>query len=485
MTFKVPIEHLILPNVEKIPKISNMSSQNRNIHQFLIDSSNFTTVRILLDWTKISNDYQILPLIIMTFFKAFTEVNGTSMNSDQINKFFEKSSVHFWSSLGISLDCSSRYKGNLFPSVFELGFVCDKDDILNILDVFESLLARSEISIETLEYIVKMMKSQISSQKRSGQHLLQDLVSSKLFPDSIYDKFSLFSCSKFLNSESFSMSTTHQKITKFISDLWKNRNDLTSISITSPIKFDYSFIDQITSHLHLDTVNCAPTQLSVEPTFQDNVTLLSSPSISSSFASIVSSGPSSFLFPNKEALLLAIEFLVQIEGPLYSPIRGNGLAYHFDLTCDCETGTIKFDVIDSVDVTRVFDVFADVIRSIISDGRLDDVLFKSAVSSLVYSLTESHGTAFNSAFKSTFYSIKGIPVDYCHEFIHSVVAVQPDDVLRAINQWILPVIEGSRFVVCPASAEKKYLEFFANKKMIVETVNVVDLLGSDSDSDSD
>jgi Zn-dependent M16 (insulinase) family peptidase len=117
------------------------------------------------------------------------------------------------------------------------------------------------------------------------------------------------------------------------------------------------------------------------------------PTIDSSFCISSAKGPTSLTDPILPALLVACSFLEAVEGPLWTAVRGKGLAYGSGFKRDPDGGFVQFSVYRSPDAFRAFGAAKDVVQSYI-DGtsKFEQYALEGAISGIVVGFADEQST---------------------------------------------------------------------------------------------
>ncbi|KAH7306100.1 zinc metalloprotease-like protein [Rhexocercosporidium sp. MPI-PUGE-AT-0058] len=115
--------------------------------------------------------------------------------------------------------------------------------------------------------------------------------------------------------------------------------------------------------------------------------------IDSSFCISTATGPTDPEDPILPALMVAVSFLEAVEGPLWTAIRGKGLAYGSWFKRDPDGGFIQFSVYRSPDAYRAFVAGKAILESYI-DGtaKFEQAALEGAISGIVTNLADEQTT---------------------------------------------------------------------------------------------
>lgn len=136
--------------------------------------------------------------------------------------------------------------------------------------------------------------------------------------------------------------------------------------------------------------------------------------IDSSFLLSSSKGPTSYTDPILPALMVAISFLEAVEGPLWTAVRGTGLAYGTSFRRDPDRGFVQFSVYRSPDAYRAFDAAKTVLETFISGTReIEEYELEGAISGIIVAFADEQTTMAEAAqFQFVNSVIRGVGPEY-------------------------------------------------------------------------
>ncbi|KIO08194.1 hypothetical protein M404DRAFT_134459 [Pisolithus tinctorius Marx 270] len=221
-------------------------------------------------------------------------------------------------------------------------------------------------------------------------------------------------------------------------------------------------------------------------------TVVSLPTIESSFVSHTARGIQGFDHPEFPALRVALEVLNATESYLWRSIRGSGLAYGAYVTADREAGLLSFMLYRSSDSIAAFKEARKVLTGLI-DGtvELEETTLDAAKSSIVYGVARNvatPGTAATNSFLDQ--AIKGVPQGYNLKLLEQYQAVTKSDVLASLKKHVLPIFSSSSSTVVVVTTPSKVDQIAGNLeefgfKPEKRTLEVVLEDGTDDDSSSE
>ncbi|KAK5076026.1 hypothetical protein LTS08_002535 [Lithohypha guttulata] len=163
--------------------------------------------------------------------------------------------------------------------------------------------------------------------------------------------------------------------------------------------------------------------------------------IDSSYAYAVARGPTSYDDPKLPALMVAMAYLNAVEGPLWTAVRGTGLAYGTSMSYDIHSGFINIDVYRSPDAYKAFLAARDVIGAHI-DGTtpFDSLMLEGAISSIVVGFANEQGTLASAAVASFVRQVmRGLPEDYMQIMLKKVRDIDVEAIKQSLKDVVFDV----------------------------------------------
>ncbi|KUJ07759.1 zinc metalloprotease-like protein [Mollisia scopiformis] len=163
------------------------------------------------------------------------------------------------------------------------------------------------------------------------------------------------------------------------------------------------------------------------------------PTIDSSFCISSTKGPTSPTDPVVPALMVAISFLEAVEGPLWTAIRGKGLAYGANFKRDPDGGFIQFSVYRSPDAYRAFAAGKAILQSYI-DGtsKFETPALEGAISGIVAAFADEQTTmAAAGQFHFINSVVREVDDDYSSKLLTAVRNVTVDEIKTVMNDILM------------------------------------------------
>ncbi|KAK3859607.1 hypothetical protein Pcinc_034292 [Petrolisthes cinctipes] len=177
------------------------------------------------------------------------------------------------------------------------------------------------------------------------------------------------------------------------------------------------------------------------------------------------------------AILTAIQYLTQLEGPMWREIRGQGLAYSYSISLNPTQGLLILKLARASQLTGAYREALNILNSHINGTTAwDDTLLESARSSLIFEIIEREAVIADVVQQSLLSFFRRVPHSYNKDLIERVAKVTLEDVKRVALKYFTPLVEPSSsktVIVChPSSVQEtvQELEKFGHKLSVIDSL---------------
>ncbi|KAL8658121.1 MAG: hypothetical protein Q9226_001240 [Calogaya cf. arnoldii] len=189
------------------------------------------------------------------------------------------------------------------------------------------------------------------------------------------------------------------------------------------------------------------------------------PTIDSSFALSVASGPSSLQDGRVPALMVALSYLDAVEGPMWAAVRGTGLAYGTSFSRHTESGQVSYSVYRSPNAFKAFQTGKCVVEDFVSGkAELDKLALEGAISSIVLGFANGQATMAAAAQMSFVRQVmRELPDDWNERMLEKVREVKVEEIRAAMKDMVLPVLTAGTanlIVTCAPAMEEELVKGF-------------------------
>ena len=188
------------------------------------------------------------------------------------------------------------------------------------------------------------------------------------------------------------------------------------------------------------------------------------------------------------ALLLVIQYLTQLEGPMWRQIRGAGLAYGYGINLSTGKGQLYFTLYKSTHPVKAYEEGKRIIMSHVSgEEAWDPLQVEAAKSSLIFELIEKEKSIGDVVTQSLISFFRGVDRDYNRRLLELVNQVTIEDMNRVGREYLAQLFHDNTrtAVVCNPSKVQEYSQLFTTGGLTFQTLTSVDqiaTLGSKSGS---
>lgn len=174
------------------------------------------------------------------------------------------------------------------------------------------------------------------------------------------------------------------------------------------------------------------------------------------------------------AILTAIQYLTQLEGPMWREIRGKGLAYSYSMTLQPSEGSLILKLARAAQLTRAYEEALNILNSHINGSTSWDInLLESARSSLIYEIIDREAVVSDVVQQSLLAYYRRVPHTYNKDLIDRISSVTLEDVKRVALKYFTPLVQpqtSRTVIVCHPSkvreTEEELRKFGHNLQVI-------------------
>jgi Zn-dependent M16 (insulinase) family peptidase len=184
----------------------------------------------------------------------------------------------------------------------------------------------------------------------------------------------------------------------------------------------------------------------------------------------------SFSDPDLPALLVILQYLTQLEGPMWRQIRGMGLSYHYNISLQVSEGLMYFVLFKSTHVLAAYKEAQNIVEKHINgEEKWDEALLESSRSSLIFELIERVRSVSGVVVESMLNYFRGVDKDYSQNFLKQVAAVTVEDLQRVAPIHLKPLFDVSKSrcaVCCHPSKVQEVVQGFKELNRDLTLVNL-------------
>lgn len=468
------------------------------IHFEHIDT-NFVHVNLVLCTHDIPKELRpLLSIYTMNFFDTPVVQNGSRVEFEEIVTQLEKDTVSFSIDSGgnVGNDELLRIRLRVTPEKYSTAIQWIEDLLFDsIFDVVRLKATLAKIMADIPEE--KRSGSQMASSVRSMLHLSHS--SSSRAQNTLVKALYLRKMSALLDTDPDALIS---KMESLRACLIRANNfrvfiiaDLASGTLQHPVsawsKLTRRFGTSKPSLIPLDSTKQCLSAAGQNPGTLAYIVPMST--VDSSFADLTTRCIDSYSDPLLPALTVALAYLDAVEGPIWTAVRGTGLAYGAGFTRDIDLGMLKYKIYRSPNAHKAYIQSKRTVQAL-ADGTtpLDDFAMEGAVSSVVVSFVDEQPTMAAAATIGFVNQIvRGIDKSWAAEFMKKVRNVSKEDVRSVLQDLVMPVFDtksADLIVTCASIMQGELVQGFAEdgwKPEVRRLTHFQDGYGLDAGGDGD
>jgi len=431
--------------------------------QFDQIGSNFVYLFTVLNTSEIPQNLKLyLPLFLeMTLESPVLEGDREIPYEEVVAKLSEDC---LESSFGLGIG-GHRFLPGGFAQSAVLFLQAEPDKYEAAVSWMRKLLFQTKLNSERAKVLATKMENSVSELKRKGSKVVSIMMNSALFSEkSNHQASNMIRQQKFLKTLLKRIECSPNEV---INELEQVRFHLTKpANMFVHMATDLSILkDPMTpwltflpSHIPKKVVKPVPSPEHTLALPPPSHLLAGLGSCESAFLSRTTPSITDPRSPDLPALMLAIQYLTQLEGPMWRQIRGAGLAYGYFMFPSTNKGQLFLTLFKATHPVKAFEEAKRIVMSHVEGKEgWDMTLLESAKSSLIFELIDKEKSLGEVAQESLLSSFKGVDREHNRKFLEMVDQVTVEDLVRVGPKYMAPLFsDNSRTtVVCgPAKVQE-------------------------------
>ncbi|XP_073242896.1 uncharacterized protein C05D11.1-like [Porites lutea] len=351
------------------------------------------------------------------------------------------------------------------------------------------LLYKTQFTKERLEIVGKKMMNDVARMKRDGRTVTKVLIrdiaftrESNMFSANMVRQYS------FLNKV---MTELEADPTQVIERVEKLRSLLTQPSnLRVHVAADVNRLPDNPNMLwktKLLADASVPIPTSISPVRKSSAFLAKNPvhgkiagigSVESSFLFQVTRCFDSFDHPDLGPLMVFLECLTTLEGPIWRQVRGLGLSYGYAMRVNLEWGLLYLVLTKSTHPVKAYKKTQEIVDGYLSGAMSFDAgELESAISSVIFEIIEREKSVSSAASESLLSQFRGVAPDYNRSLLAKVSQVTLADLIRVGRTYVAPLFDptqSSVAICCHPSKVEEIKEEFKSMNKLLSVVTSLD-----------
>lgn len=456
--------------------------------------SNFVLMAAILDTSKVPPEkLPYLTLLLDLIFESPINRDGTVVPYEEVVKDLAADTLSRDASVGLVLRGGSKFSCGSFCNNVAVVLKVEMPKYKKGVQWLKEALYKSQFVGQRVKVKANKLVNSIGDLKRSGPKLLNLMFNNIIFKnDTNKNQQGILKQEKFLNALLERLVTEEEEVLKELEEVRQAIVAPERVTIHMATNLERLAVHMDPLEPWADFVEDRKTNVGKEK-FLNVVPDSSMQSYENlgeytGFLSGVGSVESAYLVQatrsitehrdwDLPALLTAIQYLTQLEGPMWKEIRGRGLAYSANLYLNPAQGLLILKLLRAAQLTRAYEEALGIIKSHINGTTSwEDTLLESARSSLIFEVIEREAVVSDVAQQSLLSYFRKVPQTYTKELIDRISKVTLEDVKRVALKYFTPLVQPDTtrtVIVChPSNVEETVtdLEKFGHKLKVVESL---------------
>ncbi|XP_076165963.1 uncharacterized protein C05D11.1 isoform X2 [Ptiloglossa arizonensis] len=366
-------------------------------------NTNFVYMFVIMNTSSIEREHRsYIPLLLEVIMECPIKRNGQLIPYEEVVAELEADTVSADTRLGTDerFSCGSCGYSTLLMLYLEI------EKYEKGVQWIKELLYETELTLDRLKIIAAKMINDIAQVKRKGNKIVNDLMKGLMYKkDSNQFTSGVLQQQKFLTNLVDRLNDEKEQ-KKVLSEIEAVRKALTMpkhITLYMATNVDKLIAQVQNVHRPWDTLfsefdisnktklevirDSAFINLPAEIPIQGFVTGLGC--IESSYLSQNCRCINDYQNPDLAPLLVCLQYLTQLEGPMWRLIRGQGLSYGYDMYPNLNEGLLYLVFYRSTNILAAYKEAKSIVNIFISDNKWEELLFESAKSSLIFEIIKT------------------------------------------------------------------------------------------------
>ncbi|ESO83908.1 hypothetical protein LOTGIDRAFT_222342 [Lottia gigantea] len=436
--------------------------------------TNFVEMTALIDSSGVPQEYKLyLPLFSEALMEIPIKRNGVLISHEDVISQLESDTLSAESSWGFQ---GSTFSCGSFPQLLNITLKVEIDKYEAGVKWLQDFLYNTVFTEDRLKIVAKRLVNSIASYKRKGNAVARMILNDLLFQKECnHHIVSAVRQETFLTSIGKLLESNPKKVVEDVENLRK--------ILTNPMNLRVHVaadVKNLTKDLSLPwrqflpVYGAGPTETGMmKKTYEyilpytevkEKSILAGIGSIESAYLYIAVPCINDFNHPDLPSIQVLIQYLTQLEGPMWKQIRGLGLSYSYTMYLSPESGLLCFYLGRSTHIVNAYKEGRDIVLGYINgDIKYNTVELEAARSSLIFEIIELEKNVSDVSHQSLLSYLKQIDHDYNKKLLEKVSKVTIED-LKRVGPIYFPQlfdVNKIRCVVCvnPSKIEEINKDF--------------------------
>ncbi|CAK9798548.1 Uncharacterized protein C05D11.1 [Anthophora plagiata] len=442
-------------------------------------NTNFVYMFVIMNTSNIEKKYKpYIPLLLETIMECPIKRGDKLIPHEEIITELEADTISNDTRLGV--DNPSRFSCGSYSYSALLNLHLEIEKYEKGVQWIKELLYETQLTPDRLKITAAKMVNDVAQVKRIGHKVVKDLMYDLMYKnDSNRYNSSMLRQQKFLNNVLDRLNNeVGQK--EVLSEIESIRKILTTPK--NMVLYMATNLDKLTAQVsnvyspwdtYFPNFN-ATDKMKLEATPDSK--LIKSPDeiafhgcvtglgcIESSYLRQSCQSINNYQSPDLAPLLVCLEYLIQLEGPMWRLIRGQGLSYGYDIYLNPNEGLLYLTFYKSTNIVAAYKEAKSIVEAHILENKWEKLLFASAKSCLIFKIIKKEQSVGDLVLQSLLSYFKNVPHDYTQQMVQRVSEVTIEDMGRIASQYLKPLFDPKECrttIVCHSSKVPEITDAF-------------------------
>ncbi|XP_011314165.1 uncharacterized protein C05D11.1 [Fopius arisanus] len=446
-------------------------------------NTNFVYLFVVMNTAGlVQESRRYLPLILEAIGECPIERNGTLIPYEDVVAEIEADTIAVDSRMGF--EGVSKFSCGAYSHSVNLMLQIEMSKYAKGIQWIRELLYDTKFNPERLRIIASKMLNEITICKKKGHKICGDLMRGLMFnKESNHFNASLMRQQMFLTKIVEKLGSDGQAVVAEIEKIVKSLTDGGNVLIYIATNVDKlkNYVKDLYSPWNvLQVKEAEKKKLQILPDWKlinskEEIKLqgcvLGLGCVDSAFLSQTCACINDFEHPDLAPLLVCLQYLTQLEGPMWKQVRGQGLAYSFNICARPNEGLMYLTFYASANIVGAYKETKAIIESHILNDLWERTLYDSAKSSLIFEIVEREKSVGDTVSQSLLSYFKNVSHDYNRQMVKKIYTVGFKSLSQMAKKYIKPLFESDHcrtVVVCHPSKIAEVSEAFKNYSQNLE-----------------
>ncbi|XP_076642310.1 uncharacterized protein C05D11.1 [Halictus rubicundus] len=466
----ISFHHIKHFTTESIEQNSGFVLENLPFYTYLDHvNTNFIYMFVIMNTSSIERKYRpYIPLLLEVIMESPVKRNGQLIPYEEVVAELEADTVTTDTRIGV--DETSRFSCGSYSHSAILMLHLEIKKYSDGVRWIKELLYDTELTSNRLKIIATKMVNDVAQVKRKGSKVVGDLMKGLLYnKDSNQFTSSMLRQQKFLTNvlnrlndveeQNFVISeieivkkalTTPKNITMYIAT---NVDKLTAAIPSVYLPWTTHFSELTSEKTKLEII---PDSMLMNPLNEISIKgcITGLGCIESSFLLQSCQCINNYQHIDLAPLRVCLQYLTQLEGPMWKLIRGQGLSYGYNIYVNANEGLLYLSFYRSTNVIVAYKEAKSIVNMHITENKWEKLLFESAKSSLIFEIIEKEQSVGDLVQHSLLSHFKNVPHNYTQKMVQRISAVKIEDMGRMATKYLTPLFDPNECkttIVCHPS----------------------------------